>query len=67
MNINPLTAAGGAEITGVNLSAPLTPAVIAEIRKAFLEYSVIADRISKTTTRFGFATIWAAPPRGENR
>jgi taurine dioxygenase len=41
MNINPLTAAGGAEITGVNLSAPLTPAVIAEIRKAFLEYSVI--------------------------
>ncbi len=44
IEVRPLHAALGAEIQGVDVSRPLTEAVIAEIRKAFLQHLVVFFR-----------------------
>ena len=40
-SINPVCGAGGAEITGIDASKPLSPATIAELKRALAEYCVI--------------------------
>ncbi len=44
IHITPLSAAGGAAIAGIDLSAPLAPESIAAIRGAFFEYGMIVLR-----------------------
>ena len=44
ISVRPLCGALGAEIGGVDLSQPLDEATVAEIRRAFLDHSVIAFR-----------------------
>lgn len=44
IRVEPLSDAGGASITGVNLSAPLSTAEVAAIRDAFHEYGMIVIR-----------------------
>lgn len=44
LNITPLSAAGGAEITGIDLSSALSADEIAAIRGAFLDYGMIVIR-----------------------
>ena len=44
IRVEPLSDAGGASVTGVNLSAPLSTAEIAVIRDAFHEYGMIVIR-----------------------
>ena len=44
LNVRPLSGAIGAEITGVDLSKPLTDEQFAEIHQAFLDHLVIFFR-----------------------
>ena len=44
LHITPLSEAGGATITGVDLSAPLSSAIIETIHNAFLKYGMIVIR-----------------------
>lgn len=44
LRIEPISPAGGAALTGIDLSAPLSPDQIASIREAFLEYGMIVIR-----------------------
>lgn len=41
LDISPLTGTTGAEIRGVNLRQPLTPAGVDQIRRALFDYKVI--------------------------
>ena len=47
INVSPIAGALGAEIHGVHIATPLEPAVVAEIRQAFLEHLVIFFRGQK--------------------
>ena len=44
IDVRPLGGALGAEIGGLDLSGPLTKAVIGEVRRAFLEHLVVFFR-----------------------
>ncbi|CAN0452389.1 unnamed protein product, partial [Discosporangium mesarthrocarpum] len=44
LQIDQISSAGGAYLTGIDLSAPLSPDQIAAIRDAFLEYGMIVIR-----------------------
>ncbi len=48
--LSPLTPAIGAEVTGVDLSRPLTGATLAELRGALLDYKVLFFRDQDITT-----------------
>jgi taurine dioxygenase len=50
LSIAPMTGRIGAEITGVDLSQPLDPNVVAEIRHALLDYLVVFFREQDITT-----------------
>lgn len=44
VNIKPLNAALGCEIVGLDLSQPLDPEIVAQIKQAFVEYGVLIAR-----------------------
>lgn len=44
LRVEPISPAGGAALTGLDLSAPLSPDQITAIREAFLEYGMIVIR-----------------------
>ena len=66
--VTPYAGALGAVISGVDLTAPLDDATVAEVRRAFLEYSVIFFEDQPLSDaqliRFGqyFGTLAAIPP-----
>ncbi|MCW2885797.1 MAG: Taurine dioxygenase [Streptosporangiaceae bacterium] len=68
LEIRPLVASFGAEITGVDISQPLSPETIAAIRRAWLDYQVVffpeqhlgPDEQTAFTARFGELTAPSA-------
>jgi len=63
IEVQPVTGSLGAEIRGVNVAAALDPAVIAEIRQAFLDHLVIFFRDQKLTPaeQLAFAQRFGEP------
>ncbi|MCI3952799.1 MAG: taurine dioxygenase, partial [Burkholderiales bacterium] len=61
--VRPIAGALGAEIDGVDIAQPLDDAVIAEIRRAFLEHLVIFFRSQKLTPpqQLAFARRFGEP------
>ena len=61
--VQPMAGSLGAEIRGVDLSAPLSDAVIAEIRQAFLDHLVVFFRDQTLTPheQLAFATRFGEP------
>ena len=59
----PVAGSLGAEIRGVNLSAPLSDEVVGEIRQAFLDHLVIFFRDQKLTPQeqLAFAKRFGEP------
>ena len=57
LQVEPLSAKVGAEIYGIDLSAPLAPEALAEIKQAFGEHGVVFFRDQKLTPdqHVGFA------------
>ena len=45
MKVRPLAPAMGAEVIGIDLSAPLEDAMIAELRNIWLEHQMIVIRV----------------------
>jgi taurine dioxygenase len=63
IEIRPIAGALGAEIAGVNLTEELTPAVLTEIRQAFLDHCVIFFRGQRLTpqAQLAFARRFGEP------
>lgn len=63
IQVRPLSDALGAEIDGIDISKPLTDAVVAEIRQAFLEHLVIFFRDQHLSPQrlLAFAQLFGEP------
>jgi taurine dioxygenase len=61
--VTPLTGALGAEVSGVDLSKPLSDATVAELRALWLEHLVLffRDQHIDSTHYYGFAERFGAP------
>ncbi|NKB19619.1 MAG: hypothetical protein GKS01_03645 [Alphaproteobacteria bacterium] len=65
MKVTPLSAVGGAEITGVDLSRPQSPEILAEFEKAWNEHLVIIFRDQDLTADEQLAFAGNFGPMGE--
>jgi len=63
LDIRPMTGQAGAEIFGVDLTGPLEPAVVAEIRAALLQWKVVffRDQFIDQAQHLAFVTQFGVP------